>query len=181
MTGRNAERTDMITALLGWTKFPQWLLELIAIAAVAGGIWYWQHARFEQGIATQQAADAAQRQQLEADTIKKTAELQTKATLAEQAYDKERNDNAAYIGGHPIQPVRLCIAADNSRPIVPAAGASHSGNESPRSGAAAIQPLPSGDSGGGSRAAAPDIGNLLELLAARADDVSASLREFQNR
>jgi hypothetical protein len=171
----------MIATLLGWTKLPQWVLELIVIAAVAGGIWYWQHHLIGEGVTKQRTADAIATQKLQEDTDKQTAELQARATTAEQAYDRERADHQTYIDSHPPQPVRLCIATPVGSALVSQASTAHSGNESTGAAPANLHDLPSGNSSGGASAAGPDISGLLGLLADRADQISAQLREFQTR
>jgi hypothetical protein len=165
-------------ALLSWTKLPQWALELILVAAVAGGVWYWQHHLIAEGIAEQKATDAIERRNLEADTAKLTAELQAKATTAEQAYDKE---HAANLELKPIGSVRLCVATNNSGKILPKTGGTNPGNDSARAATPNVSEVPSGNNSGGPGAAGPDISGMLKIFAARADDVSAVLREFQNR
>lgn len=170
----------MITELLGWTKLPQWALELLVIAAVAGGIFYWQHHLIEKGINEQKAADAAASKKIEEDTAKQTAELKARATTAEQAYDKEHADNQNYRDSHPIGPVRLC-ANNASRPIVPAGGSVNPRNEGTGSATANVPEVPGRDNRSGAAEAGPDISGLLGLLAAKADDVSGRLREFQKR
>jgi hypothetical protein len=171
----------MIAAILGWTKLPQWALELIVVAAVAGGIWYWQHHLVQEGINTQRAADAIATRQLEAATAQKTADLQAQATAAKEAYEKEHFDNLNYRDSHPLQPVRLCIATSHSGSVMPQTGVAHSGNASSGTAAANVPAVPDGNSGGGAGAAGPDISELLGLLAAKADNVSAVLREYQKR
>lgn len=113
---------------------------------------------------------------LQKKTDQETADLQARATMAEQAYDKERN----LIANQPIDSVRLC-GSTNSRRIVPQAGTVVAGNAAAGAGPGLVQQVPSGDSGSGERSATPDIGPMLDALAARADDVSATLREFQSR
>jgi hypothetical protein len=169
----------MIAALLGWTKLPQWALELIIIAIVAGGVWYWQHERFEAGIAAQVAKDTAQTNKIKLETAAETADLKARATTAEQAYDKEQTDNANYRSQHS-QSVRLC-AQPTVRPIVPATGGINSGNATTGSSSADVSKMSDGNSGSGAGQAGPDIGSLLGLLAAKADNVSGVLREYQAR
>lgn len=171
----------MITALLGWTKLPQWVLELIIVAAVAIGIWYWQHHLIAEGVAKQQAADTVASDKLKAKTARDTANLLAKATIAEQAYDKERADNQSYRDSHPLQPVRLCISTAVGRALVSAASQPHPGNEGAGAATSNLHDLPSGNSSGGASAAGPDISALLGLLASKGDSVSAELREFQKR
>jgi hypothetical protein len=170
----------MIATLLGWTKLPQWALELIVIAIVAGGVWYWQHERYEAGISAQVLADAKARDALIAATNAQTVALQTKATLAEQAYDKERQSNIDYQRDNPIEPVRLCIAAKGGGSHMPKTSVANPGNAATGAAAGNVLSVPSGDNSGGTGASGPDISGLLGLLAAKGDDVSGVLREFQH-
>lgn len=171
----------MIAAILGWTKLPQWTLELIVILIVAGGIWFWQHERFEAGIASQQSADALQTQRLKADAANQTQVLQTRADMAEQDYEQEHKDNLDYRSSHPDQPVRLCIAAAASGSSVPKASGSHPGDASAGAAPADVPKVSDGNSSSGGGQAGPDIGPLLKLLELRADNVSGVLREYQKR
>jgi hypothetical protein len=105
---------------------------------------------------------------LQKSSAKLTADLQARATMAEQAYDKEHASDAAI---PPVQPVRLCL--NTNRSATP--GAKVPGNAATSASAGPVQPVPAGNSVG------PDIGPALSALAARADQVSATLREFQSR
>lgn len=158
----------MIALLLGWTKLPQWALELVALGLVAGGVWLWHHEAFESGVKAEVA-------KVEAQQAKTTAQLEARATTAEHAHDTELNTLRDYRSTHPEQPVRLCVSTPSVQaPAVVAVG---------RSAIAApgvIQPVPAGDSGVREQPG-PDIGGLLEALAARADEVTAQARELQSR
>jgi hypothetical protein len=160
----------MIATILGWTKLPQWVLELIVILIVALGVFWVLHSRFEAGIAAQKQADsvAAAAQLQEAENRAHTAEL---------SYAKEHQANLDFMRDHPIGDVRLCVTTVAKLPASP----SHAGNAKAGAPAADVQTVPGGDSGGGPRAAGPNIGDLLSLLADRADDVSGVLREYQSR
>jgi hypothetical protein len=103
-TGRN------MTALLGLISTKDLVYGGIIAAILAGGIWY-HHKLITEGVADQLAADTVASDKLQAEAAKQTADLQARATAAEQAYDKEQNDDAAYRSAHPIQPVRLCLGA----------------------------------------------------------------------
>lgn len=145
---------------------------LIAVL-IAGGLWY-HHKVLAEGIAEQQAADNKASAALAVTTAAQTAELKAKATMAEQAYDKE----IAALSNRPgTQPVRLCIDTHNSGGVVPKAGGKVAGNVTAGTAAPGVQPVPSGDSS----VAGPDIGGMLSALAAGADQVSATLREYQSR
>ena len=118
------------------------------------------------------AAIQASSQKLIAQTAAQTAELKAKATMAEQAYDKEVNS----LGNVPPINVRVCRYA-GSGAVVPSSGAAQPGATPTSAGASPLQSLPAGDPS----SAGPDIGGMLGALAASADQVSATLREFQSR
>lgn len=150
----------------------------LILAVIAGGAWY-HHKLIAEGVAKQQAIDSAASAKLIAKTAEQTAELQARASQAEQAFDKERNDNQNYRDSHPIEPVRLCLSTV-SRIIVSQGEQRHPGNAGAGASTPDVSKMPAGDSSGGGRPG-PDIANLLDLLASRADSVSAVLREFQAR
>jgi hypothetical protein len=157
-----------------------WIYLGVIAAIFAGGI-YIHHKLITEGIAEQRAADDKASATLVADTAKQTAALQVKASMVEQAFNKEHDDNQTFHDSHPLQPVRLCRTSNVGSALVPSTSAAHSGNENTGTAAANVQPLPSGNSSGGASATGPDISNLLGLLAVQADNVSAELREFQSR
>lgn len=151
---------------------------LIALL-IGGGLWY-HHKVLAEGIADQVARDSAARIKLEAETKQQTADLQARATIAEQSYDKERNANLAFIDSHPIQPLRLCNANDSGG-VMPKAGAIKLGDASASPHSGIVQSMPTRDSSRGQESTGPDISGLLSALGAAADNVSAELREFQTR
>ena len=144
-------------------------IALVAVLLGAFGV-YTFHERAV-GKTDELAALQKSTEKLKQDTAKQTAELQAKATMAEQAYAKEQ---LLIANLPPVQPVRLCVNAGRGA-IMPAAGAAKPGGETASAAASGIQPMPAGDTAG------PDIGPLLSQLAARADEVSAALRELQSR
>lgn len=149
------------------------------LAIIASGAWY-RHKLIAEGVAKQQAIDSAASAKLIAKTAEQTAELQARASQAEQAFDKERNDNQNYRDSHPIEPVRLCLSTV-SRIIVSQDGAAHAGDAKAGAASAGIQSMPDGNSSSGARRVGPDIEPMLSALGAAADQVSAVLREFQAR
>lgn len=172
----------MIAALLGWTKLPQWMLELIVIAIVAFAVWFVLHERYESGITAQQQIDAASTLKLVRDTDQQTAALQAKATTAEQSYEQEHQANIDYQRDHPPGAVRVCnSAAPGSAGGVPTAGAPQPITKGTGAPATNISTVPGRDSSSGQGNAGVDIGPLLGPLAARCDEVAAVLREFQKR
>jgi hypothetical protein len=151
------------------------------IAAILIGGTYLHHKLIAEGIAKQRAADTIASDAILADTAKQTAALQAKASMAEQAFNKEHDDNQTFSDSHPLQPVRLCSAANAGGTLVPSTGTPHPGDEGASTAAANVSNVPAGNNSGGANAAGPDISNLLGLLAGKADNVSAELREFQSR
>lgn len=146
-------------------------IALVAILLGAFGV-YTLHERVV-GKDEELAAMVKSTSKLKADTAKQTADLQARATLAEQAYDKEHN---AVANLPPVQPVRLCINAGSSAKL-PAAGTQVSGNGKAGAGPGAIQQVPTGNP----ERAGPDISGMLNAFAASADQISSTLREYQKR
>lgn len=158
----------MIAALLGWTKLPQWAIEAIALALVAGSIWLWHHETYESGVRAEVA-------KIEIFNAKVTAALTTKAAVAEHSHDDELTALRAYRGTHPELSVRLCqptpgVQASPTRPV--------SGADPSAPGI--VQQVSAGDNRVRTEPGA-DIGGLLEALAARADQITAQARELQSR
>ena len=143
----------------------------ILLAVIAGFGAYTVHER-HLGAAHETAALKVSSAKLQAETDKKTADLQARANMAEQAYEKEH----LLTVNQPVPVVRVCHNA-NSGSVVSNAGPVKPGNEGAGPAAGSVQPMPSGDSS----VAGPDIGGMLSALAASADQISATLREFQSR
>lgn len=134
----------------------------LAAAAIALGLWY-HHAVYQSGY----KAAIAQYEKAQAIADAKHAkELQE----ASHANDAEIAKLKLDLVSRPIPAVRLC-----ARPHLPGAATAADG-----AGARAgnVQPVPEGDSGLRAEPG-PDISELLGLLALRADQVSADLREEQ--
>ena len=143
----------------------------ILLAVIAGFGAYTVHER-HLGAAHETAALKVSSAKLQAETDKKTADLQARANMAEQAYEKEH----LLTVNQPVPVVRVCHNA-NSGSVVSNAGPTKPGNEGSSTAPGSVQPMPSGDSS----VAGPDIGGMLSALAASADQISATLREFQSR
>ena len=141
---------------------------LIAIL-LAFGV-YERHHLITEGATHELAALKASSDRLEKKSVAETAELQAKATMAEQTHDKE----ILALSNLPPVSVRVC-QYPNSGAVVSQGSTAKSGNESAGAAAGNVQPVPAGNSAG------IDIGPMLSLLALRADEVSATLREFQSR
>lgn len=165
--------------LLALIPTKDWIYCGFIVAILAGGFWY-HHKLIDEGIAQQQAADASESTELARKTAEQTAELQIRATTAEQAYDKEYAANQSYRDSRPIEPIRLCLSTV-SRIVVPQGGAAHPGDAKTSAASSGVQPVPDGNSSGGAGAAGPNIEPMLSALGAAADRISAELREFQSR
>jgi hypothetical protein len=154
-------------ALLALIPARDWLYGALIVGLLIFGI-HLHHKILAEGIAEQKAADDKQTAALVASTAKQTVELQAKATMAEQAYDKE----ISAIINVPAPSVRLCVYPHPGGSVVSQAGAAVGGNAGAGTAAGNLQPLPSGSDSGGATAG-PDIGNLLSILSLRADEVPA--------
>ena len=163
-------------ALLALIPTKDWLYGGLIILLIVFGI-HEHHKILAEGIAEQKAADDKATAVLVAASAKQTAELQAKATMAEQAYDKEVNSLTSL----PVPSVWLCVYPHAGSCVVSQAGAIKSGAQSAGTAAGNIQSVPSGNPGSGSGAAGPDIGGMLSALARAADRSDAALREFQSR
>ena len=163
-------------ALLALIPSKDWLYGGAVILLILVGL-HEHHKILAEGIAEQKAADDKATAVLVAASAKQTAELQAKATMAEQAYDKEVNSLTSL----PVPSVRLCIYPHAGSGVLSQAGTLKPGAQSTGAPTGNIQSVPSGNPGSGSGAAGPDIGGMLSILSLRADEVSAALREFQSR
>jgi hypothetical protein len=155
----------------------RWAFELAAAIVLIAGMWLWHHETFEAGIAKQRAADAAASQILIAKAAAETADWRLKANNAEHAYNDESQALQVYRDTH-VASVRLCVSPSGSDGVQNAAG-KVAGTPAASPAAAGVQPVPPGDFGSGGGQAGVDIGPMLTALAARADQVSAKLREAQ--
>src|ERR1700677_4174846 len=151
-------------ALLALIPTKDWLYGGLIVLLIVFGL-HEHHKILAEGIAEQKAADDKASAVLVATTAKQTAELQAKATMAEQAYDKEVQSVA---NQPPVGAVRLCLDSHRSGGVVSKAGAAQSGASAASTAAGNIQSVPSGDTGGGERDEGVDIGPLLAALAGAA-------------
>jgi hypothetical protein len=158
--------------LLALVPVKDWLYGGVILAMLAGFGWYTVHER-NLGAAHEVAALKASSDRLQQETDKKTTALQIRATMAEQAYDKEH----ALLVNQPVDSVRLCESTANRGRVVPQAGGKVTRNVDVGSATNGLQQVPAGNT----VVAGPDIGGMLDALAASADQVNATLREFQAR
>lgn len=150
--------------------------QIAAAALILSAGLYWHHKVYVSGVAAVQQADAVALQAAKAVADKETARLTKRAEDASHEHDKDLADLRLYRVTHPVHVGGgLCHNSNNSiagLPGIPAPDFSHA-NTGPSPGD--VQPVSSGNSG------RDDIGPLLDLLAGRADKLSAQLREYQNR
>lgn len=176
---------SLIFKLLGWTKLPQWALELLAVGTVALGIWmlhlHTLHVGMAEGIAKQQAADDAASTQLLAQAATETAEKLKVAEAASHAHDQELDSLRQFVIDHPLHG-SLCVqpAAHYRGQGVLETGPAHAGDARSSPSARDLLPLSSRDSSVGPPGAADQLG-MLSALAGAADRINATLREFQAR
>lgn len=166
---------SIIALVLKWTGLSQGAMELVAIglvaSSVAGFAAYEHHKIYTEGVTAEHAKTVAQ------DT-KDTAKLTARATTAETQYAQDESDLAVYRASTPVEPVQLRILTAGSGVQ---AAAAQPGSCSAPSAPGGVLEVSSGNSGSGPGAAGPDIGGLLEALAARADQVTDQARDLQTR
>lgn len=164
---------SLVALVLKWTGLSQGVMELIAFGAVAASITgvavYEHHKIYTEGVT---AARADQKKQDDADK----AVLEARALTAEKNYADTKTQLDTYRNSNPIGAVRLCVSPP-VRHLQTSSVVGISGGTT--TSAANVQPLPAGDQGGGGNVAGPDIGPMLDLLAARADEVTAQAVELQ--
>ena len=145
---------SLIALALRWTGLPQWALELNVIGALLGGIWYW-------GFHTEHTI-------VKERIVKQQVEVEKRVIETDHSHDEELAVLRAYRDAHPVQPVRLCQSAPVPSAAPRQPGAASGDILTVPSGGAGVRPEPG-----------PDISRLLEILAGRADEVSAELRRRQ--
>ncbi len=175
---------SIVGLLLGWTGLPKWASELVLIGIVAAGavgaFWLYHHHVYVEGIHAQQVADQRASAKVVAQARAETKAAQAQANAAHDAYLQEISHEAIAAARHPLPAVRLCLDAHRGGFSLPEAGATYPGNAGASTAAGGVPALPGADHPVRSRRG-PDISGLLELLAGRADQVSAVLREYQAR
>ena len=164
---------SLIAMVLKWTGLSQGVMELIALGAVAASVTgvavYEHHKIYNEGVT---AAHAEQKKTDDADK----AILEKRATTAEQNYAQAKTDLDSFRNANPIGAVRLCVpAAVHHVQAGPAIGVGSKANTGPQ----AVPDLPTGDQSGGGTVAGPDIGPMLDLLAARGAEIAAQAIELQ--
>lgn len=135
---------------------PSWVYKALGVVAVLGLAWL--------------SGLLHEKRIVETRVVKQEVQVEHTIVQVDHSHDQELADLRAYRAAHPIDAVSLCVSND-----LPATASQ--GPTSPSAGG--IQQVPTGDRSSGSAQAGPDIGGMLDLLAAKADEVSAGLRARQ--
>jgi hypothetical protein len=171
---------SIIATVLKWTGLSQGVMELIAIGTVAlgtgGAVWYWHHEVYDKGILAQQTADAKATSNVRAKADAQTAVLAKRATTAESTYAKSQSDLATYVAANPVHAGSVCIDSDHSGSHVSETPGAISGTVVTGTPATSVQSVPEGNPG---FAVSQTQLDLLSALGASADQVGATLTEFQ--
>jgi len=169
----------MITAILAFIHARHLLVWLVATAIVVTGIAYWHHATFKAEMERVRAEDRAALAKAQQKADLETSRLKGIADAAEKVRNEEHDQLVAYRTAQPLHG-QLCTQPRNSLASVPAIADTVILHAGPSAATANLQPVPTGDSAASGRAD-PDVRHLLDVFAGRADEVSATLREFQSR
>lgn len=162
----------MISTALEFLHARKWLIELLLLAAIAGGVWWVCHHLIEVGMQRERAA-----WMLKVDAANlETARLRGIAEAAEATGKREHDELTQYMADHPLHGT---LASLCKPPRVPAATQTDSGHAGAGAAATPVQPVPEGDSGGADRE--PDQLGMLASLSARCDALSTQVREYQAR
>jgi hypothetical protein len=167
----------VISDALAFIHARKWLVELILLAVIVAGVYFFCQHLIGVGVQRQKDADARELVKLQHDADVEAARLRGVADAAEKARAKEHDELADYRRLHPLHG-GLCLNQGGRH--LPTAGAADGGDEGTSATAGNLQPLPAGDPGSGGQGD-PDVRHLLDVFAGRADLLSAELREYQAR
>lgn len=167
----------MISSALEFIHARKWLVELILVAVVVAGLWWFCHHLIQVGVQRQRDDDARELVKLQHDADVESGRLQGIADAAHKAQEQEHADNLDYRRTHPLHG-GLCL--NQGRSHLPEAGATDASHAGTGTAAGDLLALPAGDPQLGGHGE-PDIRHLLDVLNGKADDVSATLREYQSR
>ena len=169
----------MITGALELLHARKWLVELLVLLAIVGGVWWFCAHLIDVGVQRQKDADAAAYAKLQRDADLETGRLKGRAEAAEKARDQEISDGRRYRSEHPLHG-GLCQPRQLPATTVAQGAAAELGDDQARPAAGDFQPVPAGDIRPGGRGDT-DVRHLFDVLAGRADMVSADLREYKAR
>lgn len=163
----------MITGALEFIHARKWLVELILLAIVVAGVWWFCHHLVDVGVQRERAA-----WMLKVDEANlRAAEAKGRATAAEATGKREHDELTNYVASHPLHGTLASLCRKPSG--VSATTGAIGRDVGTGTGTADVQPVPAGDTGGDVNE--PDQLGMLGALARRADILSGSLREYQAR
>lgn len=161
----------MISTALEFIHARKWIVELILVAVLIAGVWWFCHHLIDVGVQRERATWMLK---VDAANLER-ARAQGRADAAEATAKKEHDELTQYRVDHPL---RGSLASLCRKPAgVPAASGAVSGDAQAGAGSADFQPLPAGNPV--SVVDEPDQLGMLDLLAGRADLLSSQLREWQ--
>lgn len=145
-------------------KYRKYIGYLLVIAILLGVFLAYRHSLIVEGENRVKRADAAA-------VLKQKAEDEKVLKAANDAHAKELQALKDDIASRPVPPVRLCLSSNTLPKTSVPNGQRPSRGDVPQ--------VPPGDSGLRPEQG-PDIGGLLDLLAQRADKLSADSRELND-
>lgn len=174
----------IIAKLFGFTKLPQWALELLVIGVIVLGIWMYHlhvvNISIAKGVAEQKTADEQASKELQQQTDQQSAAKLKAAMDAARVYAKEISTLTQYINDNELHGSLCQPAPHTGRQVVSTRSPPDSGGDRSAASAGNVQSVPSRDSSVGPPGAA-DVRGMLSLLAQRADELSARMRKIQAR
>lgn len=162
-----------MTWLLDFIHARKWLVELLVLAAIAGAVWWGCARLIDVGVQKERALWVAKLDQAKLAA----ARAEGRAQAADKAAEGERDALKDYVASNPLHGSLASLCRPKGG--LPGATAANPGHADPGATGSNVLPLPSGSFDGHS--GEPDQLNLLDLLAQRADLLSAQVREFQSR
>lgn len=169
----------MISCFLEFFHARKWLAELLLLALVVGGVWWFCQHLIDVGVQRERAAWQAKLTDAQRKADIETGRLQGRADAAEKAREQEQADLDEYRRTHPLHG-GLCGARNVSGTAGAEAATAHGGDEGAGTATGDLQSMPSRDPrarGSGE----PDVRHLLDVLELHADETSAALRGYQAR
>jgi hypothetical protein len=143
---------------------------VIIVIAFAGWLAWHDHTEIEKGEARIIASDKKATDAVEAKTKAETEREQAKADAANVGAKNAQDAVNAWILGHPTQPVRLCLSADNRSAELPNATKAGSRASGAAARSAAVPKVLVGDPG-------PDISAGLDAILSAATELGIVYQE----
>lgn len=172
----------IIGKLLGFTGLPQWVLELFLLGLLVAGVSFWWHrhnaAEVQIGVQKQQQADNEASAELFSQAAALTKMEHDRAVEAETARNEALQTLKTYLATHPtLNTSQLCHTnTHGSGQSVSTAGPAHPRDEATGPTSGVVQPVSGSDNG-----FTGDRSELLRALGAYADEIAATLTEYQQR